>query len=222
MPRDSDNATEKLLSLVRVLAAVGASPPGSGDGSPLSAARPSADSLAAESIRRLGLQASLPGSLPSEPTAWWSVPLSWWLLFAAVLAVVVLLAYLLRDVRWRPRGGVGVPDLPPDAQTAGQPLHLARAQHFATQGRFAEAMHELLLQGLAEMRARAGGHLADSLTSREVLRATRLPEQGRAALQAMIAQVEWTWFGDHEADPDDYHACQASLEGLRAALRQPA
>jgi len=198
------------LLLVRSLAAAAVPP-----------AVPSANELAAESIRRLGLQASLPAPLP--PASGWSFDLSYWLLAAAVLAVLVLLFSCFKDMRWRPRGGVGaLDDLPPDARADGQLPHLARADHFAAQGRFAEAMHEVLLQALAEMRAGAGNQLADSLTSREVLRATRLPDQGRAALRAMIAQVEWTWFGEHDARDTDYLACQASLGDLRAALRQPA
>jgi len=208
------------LPLVGSLATVGAVPAAFGSGALVPPPAPFANALAAESIGRVGLQASLPTPSPSTP--WWSVDLSWWLLLAAVLAAVVLLAYCLKDIRWRPRGGGALDGLPPGSQTSGQPLHLARADLFAAQGRVAEAMHELLLQGLAEMRARAGGHLAVSLTSREVLRATPLPDQDRAALRAMIAQVEWTWFGEHDADRADYCACQASLDDLRAALRQPA
>ncbi|HUB15135.1 MAG TPA: hypothetical protein VMB34_24515 [Acetobacteraceae bacterium] len=201
----------------RVLGAVGAVL-GGGGGTPLAAVAPSPDALATEAIRRLGLQSTLP--TPQPPPSWWSLDLSDWLLLSIALAALVLVVYCLKDFRWGPRrGGVDPLSEPSDPSGTEQAAHLVRADHFARQGRFGEAMHEVLLQALVEMRAPAGVHLADSLTSREILRMTRLPEQGRAALRAMIAQVEWAWFGEHAARFADYRACQASFDELRAALR---
>lgn len=99
---------------------------------------------------------------------------------------------------------------------------MTAADHFARQGLFVEAMHELLLEGFREIRERGGKRLADSQTSREILRATSLPEQAQAALRAIILKVEWTYFGEHAATAADYHACRDSFTTLHEALRQTA
>ena len=54
--------------------------------------------------------------------------------------------------------------------------------------------------------------------SREILRGTRLPPQGRASLRAIVAAVEWTYFGGYPAALADYNACRRSFEDLRQAL----
>ena len=51
---------------------------------------------------------------------------------------------------------------------------------------------------------------ADSLTSREILRSTRLSDAGRASLRDIVNRVEWTYFGEHPA----------ALAGLRGLPRE--
>ena len=202
------------------LAAIGSSLAGVGGWLPPAAAAtpdPSPAALAAQSIRRLGLQATLP---TPQPPSEWSLHLADWLVLSIAIAAVGILLYCLKDLRWHMRG-TPTELAAPEVRSAAIPsAHLARAEQFARQDSFAEAMHELLLQGLGDMRAAASGRLADSLTSREILRTTQLPEQGRGALRAMIARVEWSWFGEHAASRADYHACRESFDVLRASLRQ--
>jgi len=76
----------------------------------------------------------------------------------------------------------------------------------------------LLLQGLADIRRHLGEQFADSLTSREILRSTKLSEAGRGPLRDIIARVEWTYFGKHPAEREDYLACRTSFESLAHAL----
>jgi hypothetical protein len=95
---------------------------------------------------------------------------------------------------------------------------LAAADDLARQGRFVDAMHVLLLQGLADIRRHLGEQFADSLTSREILRSTKLSEAGRGPLRDIIARVEWTYFGKHPAERDDYAACRASFDALARAV----
>jgi hypothetical protein len=79
-------------------------------------------------------------------------------------------------------------------------------------------MHVLLLQGLADIRARLDEQFADSLTSREILRSTKLSDAGRISLRDIINRVEWSYFGEHPAAQPDYAACRASFNALATAL----
>lgn len=92
------------------------------------------------------------------------------------------------------------------------------ADDLARLGRFVEAMHVLLLQSLAEMRRLLGITIADSLTSREILRRVQLPDAGHASLGSIIQQVERTYFGEQAADAGDYQTCRQNYETLKQTL----
>jgi hypothetical protein len=74
------------------------------------------------------------------------------------------------------------------------------------------------LRALAEMRQRMDEQFADSLTSREILRSTRLPEGARASLRDVIVRVELTYFGERPAAQADYLACRTSFNALAQSL----
>jgi hypothetical protein len=102
---------------------------------------------------------------------------------------------------------------------AGAPEAVAAAaDDLARQGRFSEAMHALLLQSLADVRSRLDEQFADSLTSREILRSTKLPGEGREPLREIIARVERTYFGEYAAGPQDYRACRDRFAELERVL----
>jgi len=44
------------------------------------------------------------------------------------------------------------------------------------------------------MRERLNEKFADSFTSREILRSTKLPQDGRNSLHDIVTRVEWTYF----------------------------
>lgn len=180
---------------------------------------PPAEQLAQDAIDRLHLQTTLP---QVQPPLGWSIPIPDAVLLVVGAVALLALLYALKDLRWR--SGAGPDALPTTTADAAarQAHHLARAEQYAQRGAFAEAMHELLLEGLDALRDRAGSQLADSLTSREILRLDLLPEQARAALRAMILQVEWSWFGQHEATLADYRACRDSFDALHAVLHRAA
>jgi hypothetical protein len=92
------------------------------------------------------------------------------------------------------------------------------ADDLARQGRYAEAMHLLLLNSLGEMRRQLGISFALSLTSREILRRVQLPDIGRHALTAIIRSVERTYFGGEDADQDAYSDCRIHFENLKQSL----
>ena len=185
-------------------------------------AQPSPSQLAAEVIRALDLQQDLPQG--QEPPVWHlQLALPPEILWAAVaLAAAMLLYFFIRDVLPgmlpAPRGGWVEPGAAGEAGGAQAPEAAVAAEELARQGQFVEAMHWLLLNALAEIRRRLAEPIADSLTSREILRRVPLSETGRAALRDLIARVERSYFGEHPADAADYRSCRDSFERLNAAL----
>lgn len=84
---------------------------------------------------------------------------------------------------------------------------LGDADALAAGGRFAEAIHVLLLRTLEELARRLPAALPRALTSREVLAAVRLPAEAREALADLVGVVEVTHFGGTTPGAGDYRAC---------------
>jgi hypothetical protein len=188
---------------------------------PLRAQSPQDPQAAAEqAIRRFDLQTELPRD-PEAPRFRIVLPaeLAW--LMAAF--GVGLLLYMFRDMlpAWSFAGrGTWTQEQNEAAGAAAKTPEtvLVAADELAQQGRFVDAIHVLLLQGLADIRRHLDEQFADSLTSREILRSTRLSDQGRASLRDIITRVEWTYFGEHPAGSSDYAACRDSFNALARAL----
>jgi hypothetical protein len=186
--------------------------------SPLAAQTQDPRTAAEQAIRRLDLQTELPRD--PEPLRIQVPAEALWVI--AALGVALLL-YMFKDML--PALGLGRRgDLPDEEEgpggTVAKPPEqvLAAADDLARQGRFVDAMHVLLLQGLADIRRHLDEQFADSLTSREILRSTKLSEAGRGPLRDIITRVEWTYFGKHPAEREDYTACRASFDALTRAL----
>ena len=97
-----------------------------------------------------------------------------------------------------------------ESHPAGGPsASLVTADQLAAQGRYTEAMHQLLYDTVAALRRRLGTDIPDAFTSREILRALALQPAERDAFQHMIARVEQTWFAQRRAALDDYDAVRA-------------
>jgi hypothetical protein len=188
--------------------------------SPLAAQTQDPRAAAEQAIRRLDLQTELPRD-PEAMRLRIQVPAAVVWLMAAL--GIGLLLYMFKDML--PALGFGVRgDLAEDEEgiggTVAKPPEqvLAAADDLARQGRFVDAMHVLLLQGLADIRQHLDEQFADSFTSREILRSTKLSEAGRSPLRDIITRVEWTYFGKHPAEREDYAACRASFDALTRAL----
>ena len=187
---------------------------------PVAAQNQDPRAAAEQAIRRLGLQTELPHDPESRPLRITLPPEALWLIAAIGLG---LLLYMFRDMLpalgFAPRGGVDAEEEGIGGTVARAPEQvLAAADELARQGRFVDAMHVLLLQGLADMRRHLGEQFAESFTSREILRSTKLSEAGRKPLSDIITRVEWTYFGKHPAEREDYLACRASFDALAHAL----
>ena len=189
--------------------------------------QPDAQTLAEQAIHRLDLQTEL--RREDEPQQSPHVNLPPETVWIAVIVGVIILAYAFRDlipVLRAGRGGAWHEEDEAASLAAGGPrpaeVVLEAADDLAAQGRFVEAMHVLLLQALADIRRRLDEEFADSLTSREILRSRQLSEVLRRPLREVIGRVEWTYFGGHSADRDDYLACRASFSALAQALSRGA
>ena len=189
--------------------------------SPFAAQTPEqVQALAQQAVRRLDLQTELVRQ--PEPFQW-DINLPPETLWVIVIFGVGMLLYLFRDMipMFRiGRDAAWTGDETHAAET-GQPasgMALGAADELAAQGRYVEAMHVLLLQALAEIRARLNEPFADSLTSREILRSKHLSDDLRQPLRDVVGRVEWSYFGEHPAEQNDYLACRTSFAALARSL----
>src|SRR5262245_35430898 len=174
--------------------------------------------LADQAIRRLDLQTSFP--VVPEPIRISFPPEMLWIVIGIAVAIML---YAFRDLIPILRSSRGDNWISEEAiagggKTGSSAAALGAADELAAAGRFVEAMHVLLLQGLAAIRAGLDEEFADSLTSREILRRARLSDPGRASLRDIVSRVELTYFGQYPAALADYQACRASFNTLTQAL----
>jgi hypothetical protein len=188
---------------------------------PLAAQTPQLIQKAAEdAIRRLDLQTEFPRG--PEPFNWHLdlPPETLWFVIAIALGVLL---YAFRDLLpiWRSgaRAAWAADETALEETTPGdQAVIIEAADALAARGRFVEAMHMLLLHGLAHIRLRLDQQFSDSLTSREILHGTNLPEAARASLRDVVTRVELTYFGQRAAGLADYTACRESFNALARSL----
>jgi hypothetical protein len=178
--------------------------------------------IAAQVITRLGLQTDFP-HVPEQTPFRLQLPVE--VLWAIIIIAIGIILYAFRDTilgfglgrgsAWSENDeGFGESKLRTPEAT------LEEADDLAARGNFVDAMHALLLQGLANMRERLNEQFADSLTSREILYSTKLPQDGRNSLHDIVTRVEWTYFGERPATKTDYEACRASFTALAQSLHK--
>ena len=98
----------------------------------------------------------------------------------------------------------------------------AEADDLADAGSFGEAIHVLLLRSVSEMRRRLNSPIAESLTSREILRNADLSPEMRGAFDTIVGSVEISYFGSHQPGEDEYAECRRNFDALTELLRQGA
>jgi hypothetical protein len=186
-------------------------------------ARERVEQAAKDSIRSLDLQTELvidtskPFRLPG-----FRIPQE--VLWVALALAAALLLYALRDelmnlLRPAKSGWEPPPPGAGEVEIGSETDALAAADRLSREGNFVEAMHVLLLHSLSEIRRQIGEQFADSLTSREILRAARITGAARTALRNIVGAVELTYFGAYPAQAGDYAACRRNFETLQEALR---
>lgn len=139
-------------------------------------------------------------------------------LYAAVLVAVGLaVVWLARHLVTRGDRDVA---LPAEAAPAPLQVELEGPERLAAAGRWAEAIHALLLETLAALSRAA--RLAPSYTSREILERVHLPLPAREALEALVLAVEISRFGGVPAGEADYRSCLDRFHQFLDTYRRPA
>lgn len=174
---------------------------------------------ASKVLDQIGAQRDMP-TLPLPETSWldrFSLNMPALMLAAIALLCAAMLAAALLRLRGRSSAwDMRAPDISSDPNAAAR--HFDYAEACAADGRFMEAMHELLLQSLSDIRRHSFSRLDSSLTSREILRHANLPPPGRHALGNIIQGVELTYFGLRPATATEWQACRVAFESLRREL----
>lgn len=142
------------------------------------------------------------------------------ILFWVGLAVIVagLLFLIVRELLRlrlpRPKAETAVvvaePTWQPDEATARNLL--AEADAIASEGRYAEAAHLLLMRSVEDIQQRTPHAIKTSLTTREIASATALPAAARPAFVHIGQVVERSLFGGRPVDAQDFADCRRAYE----------
>jgi hypothetical protein len=191
------------------------------------AAAAQAPATAGEAARRLLQDPSYQRDLPREKppvdlppfdAPWLGRLLELLLYTVAAVALALLVTWIVSRLLARRARDVAVAAEGDDAPALD--VRLDQPDRLAAAGRFADAIHQLLLETLAAI-SRAW-QLPPSYTSREVLARARLPGRAREALSGLVLAVELSRFGGAPATEADYQACLAQFQAFLASYRGPA
>ncbi len=152
-------------------------------------------------------------------------------LWAAALAGALLIAYLLLiwyRARHRSEGGADVkPRRRKAARSAptpalappqiDEPTILEQADRLAATGRYGEAIHFLLLNGLDHVGHQTRQRIPPELTNRELLRALRLAENMAGALSVLVRLSERSHFGGAAPSAADYRLSREKFQTFAQA-----
>ncbi len=171
---------------------------------------PNAGSLTAESdrelVRREGTRAILPGIIVKIM-----------MVIGAVIILVMIFNLFFGAGRFDAVSDDDLLDEQGDIDFTK--LQMPDPEELAASGRFAEAIHAVLLRSLVLISRRIDAAWPRSLTSREILRHGKLPVTARGHLRQLIQRVEIHHFGGLEPAANDYSRCQEIYEKLRVELR---
>ena len=175
------------------------------------------------------IQRQLPIVVPDDPpTAGARIPavFGWFVLAGAAVGAVALAVWLMAfnldavGQRRKRRASQTLGVEPPDPGTQVPGDWLKTADGLARQGRFAEAIHLLLLGVLALLR-RADDGTSEAKTAREIARTHVGPHPAR--LNALVRASELAHFGGRPATQEQFADCRRdAVEIHRAASPAPA
>jgi hypothetical protein len=134
-----------------------------------------------------------------------------------VVAGVLIVGWIARELLARRRGAD--PRTGPDA--AASPASIAEkalvfddASRLASEGRYAEAVHALLLAAIRHFAERSRTAIQPSRTSRELVRLLPLGPEAREAFAELVRTVELSLFGGAAVGPEDYERNLARFQAL--------
>jgi Domain of unknown function (DUF4129) len=139
----------------------------------------------------------------------------------AVVAVFLVLGWFLRGLINRGRQTRTDTDETeaPAAETAEREPAFEDAARLAGEGRYAEAIHALLLAAIRHFAERSRVAVQPSRTSRELVRLLPLGPELREAFTELVQAVELSLFGGVAVGREEY---ERSLSRFRALTRRPA
>lgn len=152
--------------------------------------------------------------MPDAPIARF---LLWTVLALAAAALLYLIFLRLREGEWRltRRKGAAAEHIAveeeewrPEAVAARSWLEEAEA--LAAQGRFAEAIHHLLLRSIDDIANRRPRLVRPALTSRELAASDGIPAKARKLFAQIARQVEGTLFGGRPVDRPDWEQARTA------------
>lgn len=175
------------------------------------------------------LQFEMKGIEPPPPPPGWLQPLIeflsamgpafkfiFWLGLAAI--VVAILWFIAREVvRVRLPGKTDKLNIHDDAWRPAPAAALALlsdADALATEGRFAEAVHLLLLRSINDIDDRLPNAVRPALTARDIADLSRLPTAARPAFDRIARVVESSLFGGRPVDRATFADCRAAYEAF--------
>lgn len=163
--------------------------------------------------RFLGWITSLMPDAPYARIFLWTV-IAVLAMLALWMAIVRIREGTWRLPRWRRRralaGEAGDVDeaWTPDAAPAR--AWLAEADRFAAEGRYAEAVHHILLRSIEDIARRRPQAIRPALTSRDIARANAVPEAPRRLFADLAAVVERSLFGGRAVAAEEWTRCRAA------------
>jgi hypothetical protein len=138
-----------------------------------------------------------------------------------IVTVIMILMWIARDLRKPGEGGElegeALANATVDQGVLERPV--GDADELARTGNYAEAIHTLLLRTLIELVRATRTRVPAALTSREILARVPLVPAARTALDALVAAVEITYFGDEVPGAEDYQRCRAEFQRFADAYR---
>ncbi len=192
----------------------------------LASASPTDPAALGDIYREQNIQRQLPVAAPPPPAPTprgFAIPVifAWVLLGAAVVATAALALWLagfkLDGVAAGRRRRQAQPNLdsqPVDSEPAVPADWLRSADDLARQGRFAEAIHRLLLGVLGALGV--ADPASQATTAREIAR--RHPGPHRRRLAALVRASELVHFGGRPASREQFERCRRDAAGMDNAV----
>ena len=161
------------------------------------------------------------GMMPDAPLA----RLLLWVVLAIAAATFLALIYMrIRHGRWRLPWGKGeAPEHLPVGEEEWRPeaapvrSWLEEADVLAAKGRFAEAIHHLLLRSIEDISRRRPRLVRPALTSRELSISDGIPFAARELFAAIASQVERSLFGGRDVGRADWDRARAAYADFALA-----
>ena len=148
-----------------------------------------------------------------------------WTVLAVAAATLVALIYMrLRHGQWRLPWGRGeateyVPAEEEEWRPEAGPVRswLDQADALAAKGRFAEAIHHLLLRSIEDIARRRPRLVRPALTSRELSASDGIPAAARELFTAIANMVERSLFGGRDVGRADWDQARAAYADFALA-----